>query len=259
MRFSAWIGYDPREDAGFAVARESFRHYCNLPVPVYGLLLDDLIAGGLYRRPIEMRASAADKPIMWDVVSDAPMSTEHACARFFMPLLAQSGWALFIDGDVMFRGDPSSVFLHLDKSKALYCVHHNYEQAVGLKMDGQAQTRYGRKNWSSVMFINCDHPSNAILRDLNFLNGTPGRDLHRFCWLKDSEIGELPASWNFLVGHSDRSISPDIVHFTEGLPNMAGYEKSPYADEWFKWRNAWARGGNDHLTLIGGARRGARG
>jgi hypothetical protein len=27
-------------------------------------------------------------------------------------------------------------------------------------MDGQAQTRYARKNWSSVMVFNCDHPAN---------------------------------------------------------------------------------------------------
>src|SRR6266404_4304607 len=102
---SIWIGWDPREAAAFAVARASCRRHLTRPIPIRGLLLEDLQKAGLYTRAIEYRPSAADKPIMWDVVSDAPMSTQHACARFFVPMLAKTGWALFCDGDVMFRGN----------------------------------------------------------------------------------------------------------------------------------------------------------
>ena len=72
---------------------------------------------GLYTRPIEYRPSAADKPVMWDVVSDAPQSTEHANARFFVPMLAKEGWALFVDGDVMFRGNVCRLFEQLDSEE----------------------------------------------------------------------------------------------------------------------------------------------
>lgn len=106
-------------------------------------------------------------------------------------------------------------------------------------MDGQEQTRYARKNWSSVMLFNLAHTSNQNLT-VDLVNSVPGRDLHRFCWLQDDEIGELEPEWNFLVGHTDPSINPKIVHFTEGTPNLPGYENVPFADEWMMERNRWA-------------------
>jgi hypothetical protein len=238
---SVWIGFDPRETSGFAVARATCRHHLTRPIPIHGLLLEDLQKAGLYTRPIEYRPSAADKPIMWDVVSDAPMSTQHACARFWTPLLARSGWALFVDGDVMFRGNVLRLFEQLDPSKAIYCVQHKYEATPGLKMDAQIQTSYSRKNWSSVLCFNASHPANKALT-LDFLNKTPGRDLHRFCWLDDSEIGELDQAWNYLVSVTDPKISATICHFTEGLPDMPGYHDVRYADEWRGRLNDWARG-----------------
>lgn len=240
-KLSVWIGYDPREVAAFAVARATCRHYCNLPVPIYGLVLSDLIRHGLYTRPIEYRPSAADRPVMWDVVSDAPMSTEHANARFFVPMLAKSGWALFCDGDVMFRGNVMRLFEQLSPDKAVYCVQHRHEPKSGVKMDGQVQTSYHRKNWSSVLAFNCDHPANQALT-LDVLNTTPGRDLHRLCWLSDDLIGELDPAWNYLVGHSDPKLSATIAHFTDGVPDMPGYENVRYADEWRDRRDEWVRG-----------------
>lgn len=247
-----FLGYDPRENAAFAIARESCRRHMSVSIPVYGLVLRDLQPnGGLgwYRRPIEWRPSAADKPVMWDVVSDAPMSTEHANARFFVPKIARRGWALFADGDVLFRGNVCRLFDQLDNSKALFCVKHDHEPAGGVKMDGQVQTQYARKNWSSVMAFNCDHPANAPLFDLDFLNTTPGRDLHRMCWLDDEElIGELHPCWNHLVGHSDPNTSATIAHFTSGVPDMPGYENQPYAEEWFRAREEWARGASSMIV-----------
>lgn len=240
-RESIWIGFDPREAAAFAVARESCRKHLTRPVPIHGLLLDDLQKAGLYTRPIEYRPSAADRPIMWDVVSDAPMSTQHANARFFVPMLAKTGWALFTDGDVLFRDNVCRLFEQLDTSKAVYCVWHKHKPKSGTKMDGQVQTSYGRKNWSSVIAFNCDHEANRALT-LDVLNNTPGRDLHRLFWLADCDIGELDPMWNHLVGVSDSKKPASIAHFTEGVPDMPGYGHQPYAAEWFKARADWARG-----------------
>jgi hypothetical protein len=239
--WSVWLGFDDREAAAFAVARETCRRHANLPIPIHGLLLTDLQKAGMYTRPIEYRPSAADKPVMWDVVSDAPMSTQHACARFFVPHLAKTGWALFCDGDVLFRGNVVRLFEQLDPAKAVYCVQHRHEPEPGVKMDGQWQTRYARKNWSSVIAFNCDHKANQALT-LDVLNTTPGRDLHRLFWLEDSDIGELDAAWNYLVGHSDPEVSATIAHFTSGTPDMVGYSEQKYADEWRNARDAWARG-----------------
>jgi hypothetical protein len=109
-------------------------------------------------------------------------------------------------------------------------------------MDGQAQTRYARKNWSSFLIFNCDHPANQRLT-LEMVNTLPGRDLHRFCWLEDHEIGELPQRWNFLVGHTDPAIDPACIHWTSGTPDMKGYEDAAYADLWREARDNWAAGG----------------
>lgn len=234
-RWSVWIGFDPREAAAFAVAKSSVRVNSILPIPVRGVILSDLRRKGLYTRPTSMRDGR-----LWDDISDAPMSTEFACSRFLVPHLAQTGWALFMDCDMLVRANVENLFAQCDPAKAVMCVKHLHEPPEGVKMDGQAQTRYARKNWSSVVAFNCDHPSNRALT-VEYVNTVPGRDLHRFAWLADDEIGELEPAWNFLVGHTDPAIDPNIVHFTEGGPWMAGYENVPFADEWRDALESWAR------------------
>ncbi len=241
---SIWIGWDNREAAAFAVAKHSCQHHLTRPIPIYGLLLQDLITLGLYTRPIRYEKTV-DGPLMWDVVSDAPQSTQHANARFFVPYLARKagcgGWALFCDGDVMFRGNACRLFEQLDNSKAVYCVWHDHNPGDGVKMDGQIQTSYGRKNWTSVIAFNLDHPANNAMT-LDVLNNTPGRDLHRLFWLADCDIGELDVVWNYLVGHSDPEMAATIAHFTSGTPDMDGYADQKYAEEWRMFRDDWARG-----------------
>jgi len=231
MTRSIYIGYDPREYAAFSVARHSVLRHLSQSIPVHGLILDDLISSNLYHRPIEHRTTEAGNKVMWDTISAAPMSTQHANARFLVPMLAKTGWALFMDGDMLLRGDIAQAFDGLDDSKAVYCVQHKHEPPTGIKMDGQLQLAYHRKNWSSFILFNCDHEANRSLT-LELINTLPGRDLHRLCWLDDSEIGALDPKWNFLVGHSDPAIDPVVVHHTSGTPDMPGYENTAYADEW---------------------------
>jgi hypothetical protein len=116
-------------------------------------------------------------------------------------------------------------------------VKHEYQPREAAKMDGQIQTAYARKNWSSVILWNCAHPAHRVLR-MGMLNRLPGRDLHAFCWLKDEEIGTLCQTWNWLVGTTavPADIDParivKIAHFTLGTPDMPGYEDQEFADEW---------------------------
>jgi len=131
---------------------------------------------------------------------------------------------------MLVRADISEVFKLADPSKALMCVKHDYQPSTREKMDGQIQTPYARKNWSSFMLFNCDHPANKGLT-LDLLNNAPGKELHGFCWLDDNHIGELPQTWNFLVGEHEGN-DPAVAHFTSGIPSMKGYENSQFADEW---------------------------
>jgi len=176
VKHSIWIGFDPREADAFAVARYSINRHLITPIPIRGVVLSELRARGLYTRPTSRKDGR-----LWDEISEAPMATEFACSRFLVPHLAGSGWALFMDCDMLIGTDLLKLFSLADPSKAIMVVKHNHHQPPeGVKMDGQAQTRYARKNWSSVMLFNCDHPANQALTT-ELVNSVPGRDLHRFC------------------------------------------------------------------------------
>lgn len=221
-----FIGYDGRLPEGYAVAARSLVKMGADPLSIHPLVLPHLQGTGLYDRP--MHESAGQ---LHDAISGAPMATEFAISRFLVPHLACSHWAIFCDSDFLFR-KPILPALEavLDDRFALMCVQHEYAPTEAVKMQGQAQTLYNRKNWSSFMAFNTRHPANDALT-LDMIKTLPGRDLHRFCWLADDEIGALPDSFNWLEGHST-SPDPGVVHFTRGTPDMAGYENVPFADEW---------------------------
>ena len=79
--------------------------------------------------------------------------------------------------------------------------------------------------------FNCDHPANQRL-SLQDVNERPGRDLHRFYWLHDDEIGELPPEWNWLVGVQPMPAEPKLAHYTLGTPDIV--ESCEHAELW--WR-----------------------
>jgi len=236
--FMVYVGWDANQIRACRVAEDSLHARAATRHEVRPLILAQLVRSELYTRPTIW--PSIEKPGYWDEISQAPMSTGHAISRFLVPALRKyQGWALFTDGDVLFRRDVAELFALADDSKAVQVVQHNYAPRNLAKMEGHAQTQYLRKNWSSVMLFNCEHPSNLALT-VELVNTVPGRDLHRFCWLDDSQIGALPAEWNWLVGHSEASIDPAIVHFTEGVPDMPGYEHCAYADEWYAQARASA-------------------
>ena len=230
MNRTIYIGYDPREEAAFGVCLSSLLSRMSEPIPVHKLALGELRARGLYTRPTTHKGNHLIDMLSARDDYDGAMSTEHAIARFFVPLLAKSGWVLFMDGDMLVRDDICKVFEGLDDTKAVYCVQHDHRPPTDAKMDGQIQTRYYRKNWSSFLIFNCDHPAHKCLPKI--VNDIPGRDLHAFGWLEDEEIGKLDQKWNYLVGWTDARVEPAVVHFTEGLPDMPGYSNVAYADEW---------------------------
>lgn len=225
---TVFIGYDPREAAAVLVAQRSLLARAAAPVDVRLLSRTALEATHLYDRQVKRRGGQ-----LWDVPSKAPMSTEHANARFAMRLLAapDAGWALFVDGDVLFRDDVHKLFDLADERFAVMCVQHQMPKGKAVKKAGAAQVMYPRKNWSSVMLWNFDHPAHQAL-SINDMNKKPGRELHAFSWLKDDLIGALPQDWNHLVGVTPASYSVKLAHFTLGIPSIKGYENSQYADEW---------------------------
>jgi hypothetical protein len=163
-----------------------------------------------------------------------PFSTDFAFTRFLVPALSlYQGWALFCDGDFLFTEDVAKLFALADDRMAAMCVKHDHDPRETTKMYGVVQSRYRRKNWSSLVLWNCSHPSNKMLTGY-VVNQFAGQWLHAFSWLPDEEIGDLPLGWNWLSGVSPalEGHVPEGVHFTLGIPSMAGHEKAPYAELW---------------------------
>lgn len=232
MQPKIFVGYDSRFPLAYAVTVRSLLLNGAKEHQIMPLLLPHLTAAGIYDRPSSFKNGE-----MFDDISGAPMSTEFAISRFLIPSLCNfRGWAMFCDSDFLFRGDVRELFDLADDNCAVMCVQHDYEPPEGKKMDGQTQTRYARKNWSSMMLINCEHPANKGLK-AETVNSLPGRDLHAFRWLDDSLIGALDPEWNWLEGHTPDTVKPKAVHFTRGTPDLPGFAKIPFADEWFKIAN----------------------
>jgi hypothetical protein len=158
-------------------------------------------------------------------------STEFSFSRFLTPYLSgYAGWSLFMDCDMLVRADIAELFALADERYAVMVCKHDYAPRDDIKFLERIQSRYAKKNWSSVMLLN-----NARCRALtpDYVQGATGLDLHQFLWLgSEAEIGDLPLDWNWLVG--EYAFNPDarIAHFTRGGPYFQGYETSDYAEEW---------------------------
>ena len=231
---TVYVGYDPREHDAYLVAVKSIRAQASGNVTILPIVMMHAVAMGFYWRPTVRSGNK-----LFDSVSQKPMATEFAISRFLIPFYKpQTEWALFVDADVMAMADVSEILDEADPSYAIQCVKHNHIVVDGSeKMDGQIQTSYPRKNWSSVMLWNMAHKGTLRLT-LDDVNEKPGLWLHQFGWLEDREIGSIHPAWNYLVGHSDKRIHPKIVHFTDGVPSMKGYESQEYSEIWREWRDA---------------------
>ncbi|HSI39149.1 MAG TPA: glycosyltransferase [Xanthobacteraceae bacterium] len=212
-----YIGWDSREPIAYEVARQSILDNASIPVNISPIRLSDLVDKNVYTRGIDPLAS-----------------TEFTYSRFFTPWLAgYKGWALFCDCDFLFFSDVAELLAYRDETKAVSCVHHDYTPKAGLKMDGKVQTSYPRKNWSSFMLFNCEHPSTRELTP-DLINRESGAFLHRMQWAKDNEIGEIPTDWNWLEGWNEkpRSGTPHAVHFTNGGPWFKDWQNVDYGELW---------------------------
>lgn len=186
-------------------------------------------------RPIEIKDGK-----LWCPISQAHMATEFAISRFVVPFIQETGWCLFIDSDIVCFTDIREIFSQANDNYAVMCVKHQQPVRDGeTKMDGQLQQFYARKNWSSVMLVNCDHLAmeRFTLKDLN---SRPGRDLHAFYWLKDEEIGELEHKWNVLVDVDPMYAQKcsGIWHFTLGGPWFRDWKPTKWDGVWLGAREA---------------------
>ena len=221
-KLPCFIGYDSKEDIAYRVCKYSLIKRSSIEINIFSLKLDELIAKKYYNRAVDPLAS-----------------TQFTYSRFLVPtLMNYQGWAIFCDCDFIFFEDISKILQNLDESKAVYCVQHDYIPKEKHKMDGQKQTIYPRKNWSSFILFNCDHTSNKKLTS-QVVNSETGSFLHQFKWLKDNEIGSLDERWNWLEGWTSQhnENNPFAVHYTRGGPWFDEWQDVEFANEWINERD----------------------
>jgi len=207
-----FIGFDPREDVAFSVLAHSIHRRSSQPVTITPLMLSQL--GDVYRR--------ARNPLQ---------STEFSFSRFLTPFLCgYEGWAIFTDCDMLVLDDIARLWALRDERYAVQVVKHVHVPKEDVKFLGAVQTKYEKKNWSSVMLMNC---ARCTALTPEYVNSATGLELHQFKWLRDdSLIGEIPSRWNHLVGYDAPRRDAALVHYTIGGPYFAEYAGCEYAREW---------------------------
>jgi lipopolysaccharide biosynthesis glycosyltransferase len=195
-----YVGYDESQDMAYNVCAFSIKENTNFDVNIHKIN-DKTICG--YNRE-----------------HDPLSSTPFTYARFYVPFINDyKGFSIFCDGDFLFLDDIGKLINLFDSKYAVQVVKHDYNPSNATKMNNKIQTMYPRKNWSSLILWNNEHPKNKQL-NLDLLNKSTGSFLHRFTWLDDSDIGEISYDWNWLVGwyNETEKNKPKALHFTEGGP-----------------------------------------
>lgn len=215
-----FIGYDPREALAFSVLSHSIHSCSSQPVIIAPLMLSQL--DGILTRP-----------------RDPLQSTDFSFSRFLTPYLSGfEGWSLFMDCDMVMLDDPAKLWGLRDDRYAVMCVKHHHVPKEEEKFLGETQTKYAKKNWSSVMLFN-NAKCKALTQD--FVNTASGLELHQFKWLEsDDLIGELPLRWNLLADVNEPIDDPGLVHYTIGGPYFEEYRDCDYAAEWWAAHEAMA-------------------
>jgi hypothetical protein len=209
-----YIGYDPKESVAFYTLAHSILRRASIPVSIAPVMQSQL--KGIYTRP-----------------RGPTESTEFSLTRFLVPALAGfQGWAMFMDCDMLCRVDIAQLAAEIERQpdKAVLVCKHDYVPKTQRKFLDQVQTKYPRKNWSSLMLFNAER-CRALTQD--YVNSASGLELHRFAWTEDRLIGDLALEWNWLVGEYDYNPRARIVHYTLGGPYFDQYRECDYAAEWF--------------------------
>jgi len=210
-----FIGYDHREAIAYHVCANSIIRHASQPVSI---ITSALI---LFKDYTETHTDG---------------SNQFIYSRFLVPhLMEYNGWAIFMDGDMLVRDDIEKLWALRDDSKAVMVVKHDYKTKMTEKYLGAKNENYPRKNWSSVILWNCSHAANKVVTP-EFIETATGAQLHRFTWLADELVGELPKVWNWLPDEFGANQDAKLLHYTLGTPSFHDFATTPMGDEWHRER-----------------------
>lgn len=205
------VGYDERESVAYHTFVQSIIDTCTTPISVTPLVL---------------------KTIKNYSETHQDGSNAFIYSRFLTPLIFNyDGWAIYADGDMICMDDMKNLWSMRSEKYAVMVAKHDYRTKATKKYLGNKNQDYPRKNWSSLILWNCTHPSNACLT-ADFVSTKTGSYLHRFSWLSENEIGELPLTWNWLTSEYPDNNEASLLHFTLGTPCFKEYSMSAMSHIW---------------------------
>ena len=211
-----FIGYDSKVKIAYHVLSESILRNSSTPVTISPINLNNL--KNIYTRKQDLLAS-----------------TEFSFSRFLVPyLMNYNGWAIFMDSDMVMLSDITELWDLKNEKYALQVCKHDYTPNSKNKFLGNNQTIYAKKNWSSLMLMDC---SKCKTLTPEYVNTKSGLELHQFKWLDENLIGSIPLEWNWLVGEYHYKKDVHNIHFTEGGPYFKDYKNTEYSNEWFNIYN----------------------
>jgi len=208
-----FIGYDPKESIAYHTCVNSIIRLASQPIAIYPLACNLI---NTYK----------------EVHGDG--SNDFTYLRFLVPYLSKfEGHAIFIDGDMIIKDDISKLWNLKNNETAVQVVKHNYLTKMTKKYLGLKNENYPRKNWSSVIIWNCNHPKNRMLTPA-FVEQSTGEQLHRFSWIEDDNIGELPIEWNWLPDEFGENQDAKLLHYTLGTPCFTKFVNTTRAEYWHR-------------------------
>ena len=207
-----FIGFDQREACAYHTFVQSLINHSSIPLDITPLCLKSLVGYKEFHRD---------------------GGNDFVYSRFLSPFLNNfDGWAIYADGDMVCQADILELLKLKDDSKAVMVAKHNYQTKQSKKYFNNKNENYPKKNWSSVILWNCSHPKHKILTP-EFIQNQSGKFLHRFSWLNEDEIGEIPLEWNWLALEYPENKEAKIIHYTLGTPCLKEYKDTNMSDIWY--------------------------
>lgn len=194
MTLQVCIGFDPRQPAAVTCLMSSITRYSSVPVSLTPVVIDYL-------------------PIDNSVVGLTPFTY----TRYLTPwLMGFKGKAIFMDADIVVKGDIAELALAATGDHALWVVKH--------------EAKFER---ASIMVFDCAHEKNKQLTPQYVTENH--KTLPKFSWLGgyDSKlIGNLPHEWNHLVMYDEPNPAAKAIHFTAGIPIWPETSGCEHTEAW---------------------------
>lgn len=205
-----FCGFDDRESIGYHVFCASVLHRSSIPVAF-----------------VPLRSCTAHQG-----------TNQFTVSRFLVPyLMGYKGRAIFADAaDMICLGDVAELEKILsDMNGAVGVVQHDYKTRHKVKYVGtdmqSPNVDYERKNWASLMLIDCEHPAWRAVTP-SMVDSCTMLELLQFLFMTNDEIKSIPSEWNSLVDEGQPIEGAKLLHWTAGIPGFEYYVDAPGAGLW---------------------------